>query len=121
MSDDLIERLQPVRDAHYDSALGPLCADIIAELSRLRTALSEAQRERDAWKRQFPMQGGPSIPWPLAELLYAGYAAEHGTQQSLERLAQRGGFGWGEIAYMWENGKRFRVAIAARAPRGEKE
>lgn len=64
-----------------------------------------------AWEKQFPMQRGPSIPWKLAELLYVGYSAQYGTQQSLERLAERGGFSWREIDYMWEKVKLFRPAI----------
>ena len=49
-------------------------------------------------EKLFPMQRGPKIPWPLAENIYEAYAALHGRQQSLERLAERGGFGWGEVA-----------------------
>jgi hypothetical protein len=37
------------------------------------------------------------IPWSVAELAYSVYAAEYGRGQSLERLAQRGGFGPGEM------------------------
>lgn len=33
-----------------------------------------------------------------AEKAYAAYAAKHGTQQSLARLGERGGFGYREIA-----------------------
>jgi len=34
-----------------------------------------------------------TIPWALAERAYADYSRRYGTDQSLERLAQRGGFG----------------------------
>lgn len=37
------------------------------------------------------------IPWRLAELAYSVYAADYGKSQSLERLAERGGFGPGEM------------------------
>lgn len=62
--------------------------------------------------RPFPIQGGdtardeqgkqiyssPStIPWWLAEIAYEQYSALHGTQQSLEHLAARGGFGRYEL------------------------
>ena len=65
--------------------------------------------------RPFPIQGGtyrkpdgtlrrpveqylPStIPWWLAEEAYAYYASRYGTSQSLERLAERGGFGREEL------------------------
>jgi len=48
--------------------------------------------------RPFPIQGGFRIPWWAAERAYKTYARHFGTDQSLERLAQRGGFGlteWG--------------------------
>ena len=48
-------------------------------------------------ERQFPMQDGPSIPWSMAERIYFVYADLFGEQQSLERLAKRGGFGWAEV------------------------
>lgn len=59
-------------------------AALEAELARLR-------------ERQFPMQDGPAIPWSMAERIYFVYADLFGTDQSLERLAERGGFFWGEI------------------------
>jgi hypothetical protein len=40
----------------------------------------------------FPVQKGPFIPWSVAEFAYMAYAKRYGTSQSLERLAQRGGF-----------------------------
>ena len=61
--------------------------------------------------RPFPIQGGTvrdeigepvrpvtrcsqcTIPWWLAEEAYKFYAEIYGTGQSLERLAERGGFG----------------------------
>lgn len=58
-----------------------------AELARLR-------------ERPFPMQDGPPIPWSLAERIYFVYADLFGTSQSLERLAERGGFGWSEIPHL---------------------
>ena len=38
-----------------------------------------------------------TVPWPVAELAYAAYSARHGHDQSLDRLAERGGFGHGEM------------------------
>ncbi len=54
--------------------------------------------------RPFPIQGenfqrGPAykkrctIPWWLAEIAYKYYSETYGNQQTLERLAERGGFG----------------------------
>lgn len=34
-----------------------------------------------------------SVPWSIAELAYSVYAERYGASQSLERLAERGGFG----------------------------
>lgn len=64
---------------------------------------------------QFPMLDGPPIPWALAEVLYAGYSARYGTGQSLERIAERGGFGWSEIPLWWGDlrDRRFYEAIQA--------
>ncbi|HEC65955.1 MAG TPA: hypothetical protein ENI23_11740 [bacterium] len=62
--------------------------------------------------RPFPIQDGPSyrnlegrlvypqqskIPWWLAEEAYIYYSAKYGKGQSLERLAERGGFGREEL------------------------
>lgn len=52
--------------------------------------------------RPFPIQaengGSPcTIPWWLAEHAYAGYVKLYGKGQSLERIAERGGFGRNEL------------------------
>ena len=73
----------------------PLLAGASIDLSVMpRTSVEE---------RQFPLQapgyrytGGPTprqIPWSLAEKAYAVYSARYGQSQTLERLAERGGFG----------------------------
>lgn len=38
-----------------------------------------------------------TIPWWLAEIAYKQYSKLYGTQQSLERLHERGGFGREEL------------------------
>lgn len=48
-------------------------------------------------ERMFAMQHGPYIPWTLAELIYEAYAAQFGSEQSLEKLHKRGGFSWREV------------------------
>lgn len=53
-------------------------------------------------KESFPIQAGykvpaTQIPWWLAEVAYKRYAQLYGNQQSLERLAERGGFGRQEL------------------------
>lgn len=54
--------------------------------------------------RVFPMQDGPPIPWGVAQAIYDHLYRYSG--QSLERLAERGGFGWAEVAYMWRDWQR---------------
>lgn len=49
--------------------------------------------------RLFPMLDGPPIPWENAEVIYKDYSYLYSTRQTLERIAQRGGFSYGEIAY----------------------
>lgn len=66
--------------------------------------------------RPFPIQisyTGPykgckpcTIPWWLAEVVYAEYAKRFGTSQSIERLAERGGFGRNEVIKLLK-GERF--------------
>lgn len=48
-------------------------------------------------KYPFPIQQGPGVSWAIAARAYEIYSAKYGTQQSLERLAERGGFGMQEI------------------------
>lgn len=54
--------------------------------------------------KEFPLQRQPrgghgpgSVPWVVAERAWSNYASHYGTQQSVERMAQRGGFSWGEM------------------------
>ena len=46
-----------------------------------------------------------TIPWWLAEIAYEWYAEKYGTQQSLKRLAERGGFGRRELISLIRQGK----------------
>lgn len=62
---------------------------------------------------------GGRIPWKVAEVVYEGYKEKFGTTQSLERLAERGGFGWGEIALFWDAGRRSLAGGQWRADREE--
>jgi hypothetical protein len=66
-------------------------------------------------EKMFPIQGDDDreggtqriageIPWSLAQLAYEKYSEHYGTGQSLERLAERGGFGWAELASLLRGG-----------------
>lgn len=60
-------------------------------------------------RRRFPMQDGPRwMPWPLAEVVYEAYSKLYGNGQSLERLAERAGFCFGEVALIFEDLKRYK-------------
>lgn len=63
----------------------------------MRRDISEEDAARMRSK-PFPIQQGFPIPWELAERAYLYYAERFGSDQSLERLAQRGGFGMQEFA-----------------------
>lgn len=74
--------------------------------------MSERTREVDL--RPFPMQDGPPIPWFLAEAIYEHVYRFGG--QTLERLAERGGFGWGEVKDLWvDRNRQWRTTDAHRA------
>jgi hypothetical protein len=55
------------------------------------------KHESEIDDRRFPIQGGLTISWNAAEIAYAGYSRLYGTEQSLQRLAERGGFGLQEF------------------------
>ena len=67
--------------------------------------------------RRFPIHGdhgrigypdyrGPgTVDWHLAEEAYVEYARRYGKSQSLERLGERGGFGWSEIENLLKDGR----------------
>jgi hypothetical protein len=47
-------------------------------------------------ERMFPIQKGTPVPWAQAEIAYVTYRRLFGGSQTLERLAERGGFGENE-------------------------
>lgn len=66
-------------------------------------------------ERMFPIQGehfndervrrpAGQVPWGIAELAYKQYVKDCGKGQSLERLAERGGFGWSELIRLLRGG-----------------
>jgi hypothetical protein len=57
----------------------------------------------------FPIQGDRNrsaghVPWSVATAAYATYSRLYGTGQSLERLAERGGFSWSELVWLLQGG-----------------
>ena len=60
-------------------------------------------------ERTFPIQGfAPGVPWAAAEQAYVTYAKHFGNEQSLKRLAERGGFGLHEFACLYLGTVSFR-------------
>ena len=57
-------------------------------------------------RERFPLQAYEidrslvTVPWTHAEEAYKEYSAKFGTSQSLERLAERHGFGVAEIVFL---------------------
>lgn len=63
-----------------------LCLDLSAQVSRLTSDLSALKGERE---RMFPIQGGPAVPLSLMKRFE--HQAQRNHDQSIERLAERGG------------------------------
>jgi hypothetical protein len=73
--------------------------------------------------RMFPLQSESlrrytkpqltQIPWSVAEKAYGTYAARYGRDQSLERLAERGGFGQSEMDVLHPTWREEASEIAA--------
>jgi hypothetical protein len=85
-----LEALSAVTCIHTEAVFG--CRACVA---RVRARYSEfpLQVTRDAVTKPGPQ----SVPWAVAEKAWAAYAQQYGTWQSVERLAERGGFGWCEM------------------------
>lgn len=56
----------------------------------------QQEHERNAYGNM-ERKNASTIPWWLAEEAYKWYSKNFGTSQSLERLAERGGFGRKEL------------------------
>lgn len=68
-----------------------------------------------------------SIPWSVADKAYAVYRARYGTSQSLQRLADRGGFADSELDDLYPGWReevseitKLRLALTARDARYER-
>ncbi len=65
--------------------------------------------------REFPVQKDQhgergTIPWSLAEVAYEAYSAAGHGSQSLERLAERGGFGWAELLMLFRGPEHYKAS-----------
>ena len=61
--------------------------------------------EKQSVPKWFPIQRSTPIRWHLAQRAYDTYARLYGTEQTLERLAERGGFGLQEFACLFNGHK----------------
>lgn len=61
--------------------------------------------------KTFPIQRVGRIPYSIAERAYQRYVQLYGSKQSLERLAERGGFGLVELGVLLRGYER-RVNVA---------
>ena len=57
----------------------------------------QAESRRDEVSRKVIEIPRILIPWNVAEIAYAEYVRRYGSQQSLECLSKRGGFGRDEL------------------------
>ena len=97
--------LNPERKAPSDPTW--LCAEHIIEVMRkqIDTAFRLLAIQRQENEPMFPISTQDpyphphpaQIPWSMAELAYSKYARQFGTSQSLQRIAERGGFGPAEM------------------------
>ena len=86
-------------------------AELLSENASLKARIAELEAAAQVAEKKFPMQGGPAIPWSLGKVIWAGYNAMY-PGQSMERIAERHGFGWAEVEVFW-NDMRGRSAMLA--------
>jgi len=59
-------------------------------------------------------ESNTSIPYEVAEEAYKEYSAQYGKQQTLERLNERGGFGFAELSILlYERIKRLESQVSS--------
>ena len=82
--------------------LRALAAEGHSEAVRRRATNEIARRER-----RFPILNSGrrlTVSWTAAEIAYVSYSRHYGNSQTLERLAERGGFGLHEFAVLFRGG-----------------
>lgn len=88
-------------------------------IANITEALDEAFAcGRASQERMFPVLDGGQIPWSVAEVAYIEYANQYGKDQSLERLAERGGLHANELDALLPN---WRVLAATPSTSGRPE
>lgn len=102
----------------------------LADAARLRAAVAEPKwfPLQSNWQDRGKAGAHPTrrrIPWDIAEKAYGAYAARYGSGQSIERMAERGGFSNSEMDLFYpawreeaDENARLRAALAATPQRG---
>ena len=103
--DAMVLRLtKQLAESEEETAL--VCRDWAAETVDLTKQLAEAKSEIEPLReRRFPIMGGPSVPWSMVAPYEAQAKANH--DQTLERLAERGGLAPQEL-WCIVHGKRWK-------------
>jgi hypothetical protein len=83
------EELEKERNILYD-----LVKELREELMKLKAEKTFPIQDGFIGRKHYPRS---KIPWWLAKAAYKVYAKRHGKDQTLERLAERGGFGREEL------------------------
>lgn len=106
MTNERVRLVTDLLSAKYLETVGD-DSDAFDNLTAARAALLaawEAEVQAARGNRMFPIQSErgaqphpTQIPWSVADRAYSVYRAKYGSEQSLERLAERGGFGPGEM------------------------
>jgi hypothetical protein len=105
-ADEVVERA--LRHFVHCTALGergvPLKDErpLLGGVERRRPAITDGVPLKDEPPRMFAMQDGPPIPWNVAAAIYSPDAL-YGYTQTLERLHERGGGAWVEVAVLWKD------------------
>lgn len=95
-------------------------AAVVAMGIAVMRLLADAADRDEAESRRAPVQGKPrerapgTISWREHLEAYASYAAQFGTSQSAERLAERGGFGYEELTNLLGHEPTTWVPVGAR-------
>lgn len=97
-----IKRLSPAAIRQMAMEAGAFARGIMGEIAEIKVhrqrfsegATANSPRYPLLWERGETIR---SVPEDLARTAYAGYSKAYGTQQSFERLRERGGFGPSEM------------------------
>ena len=95
------QKISKARDTWFDGPEGQRCTKGSASEQYLKNRLERAFIAGvDAAEQGYPIQDGENIPEWLAKLVYREYSNLYRSQQSYERIRERGGFGAAEVVWL---------------------